>query len=116
MYAEKDNGNGMLKKAERPAVGNMKAAPANSANLREAIINLYEWLDGTEYVQMVEFGEVLGIITWDGGHGLHFYNVECEEVETKSFGDFSKDRETLEHALSAIYDWVDEIKEELEAE
>ncbi len=79
----------------------------------ESIEELYDWIDRSEYVRKVEFGgEIIGLITFNGGHTLNFYNVEGKGTDTRSIGDFSKDGTELEEAKKEIEAWIEEMQEE----
>ena len=79
----------------------------------EKIEELYENLSGC-YVQKVEIdNEVMGLIAFDGGHTLNFYNIDGENTDMRSVGDFSVYRTPLEEAKKDISEWIEEMQEEL---
>lgn len=81
--------------------------------IQDVLDHMYYRLNGSMYIEKVEIdGEILGIISWDGGHGLHFWDLSGREIEYRTFGDFSQD-ETLEHAQEEIRDWIEEIRQEM---
>lgn len=80
---------------------------------RDPIGDLYEDLDGAKLVKKVETdGEVVGIIIWRGGHGLHLYDLLCKEIDMRNIGDFKYNSATPEEAEKGIDEWILEIREE----
>lgn len=79
----------------------------------ENIKNLYESIDKSEYVKVVKAGdEVIGLITFDGGHTLNFYNVYGENTDMQSIGDFAYPKTPIEEAKKEIDAWIEEIKQD----
>lgn len=49
---------------------------------------LAEALDGAKMVRYDHNQEI--VLAWFGGHGLHAYNLEGEEIHFSNVGDFAK--------------------------
>ncbi len=56
---------------------------------REASIELLERLDGARWVRFDR--ERLLVVAWSGGHGIHAYDLEGDEVSFWNVGDFAKE-------------------------
>ena len=56
--------------------------------------------------------ELIGWITWSGGHTLNFWNTDFENTDVQSVGNFEKDNITFEEFLKYANEWINEIEKE----
>lgn len=48
-------------------------------------------------------------IVFDGGHGLHLYSSDGDEVDYRTFGDFRYDYAEIDDAKKEVEYWVSEL-------
>jgi len=67
-------------------------------------MRLAEELDGAKYVQHIpHYGMVAA---WFGGHGIHFYTYEGEEVHFENTGSFERNHATRQEVIESIDRWI----------
>jgi len=59
--------------------------------------------------------ELMGWIVWNGGHTLNFFNSDYENTDIRNIGDFASDNVPFETFLKEAYEWIEDIKQELES-
>lgn len=72
-------------------------------------MSLGEQLDGAQLVRHDEELELT--FAWFGGHGVHVYRDNGDEVEFFSIGDFAQDTVTPDEAIAAMKDKITEYRE-----
>jgi len=57
--------------------------------------------------------ELVGWITWQGGHTLNFWNTDFENADTREVGDFVGDNIPFEVFIKKANEWIEEIEHQL---
>ncbi|BCV23259.1 hypothetical protein [Gelria sp. Kuro-4] len=70
-------------------------------------------LDGAKFVRFVE--ELGLLFVWNGGHGVHVYDMQGKEVDYYTVGDCANNEATYEEVAEGVQnilnDWWEEEKE-----
>ena len=57
--------------------------------------------------------ELIGWITWSGGHTLNFWNTDFENTDIRNIGDFASDNVSYKVFLKEANEWIKDIEQEL---